>query len=315
MREGAMKKVCYVGLRDFRVGDTLAMEASVDLIESLIGEHIKILYEKENENVGNSWMRDRNVPVDLVVHAGGNEWAGFDDLEECCIADNVPVIYLGVGTGSRSFNGTTKKMFRACKVLMLGRDHIATESAQRLGGEVYKLTCPSLFYYRSVDSGDRLGIVFQSNRCREKAHCIRSEKIYKQSLGFIQDRLKENPMLICHYIDDYLDLYNRFPESSKDLRYSTRIEDYIKWYSQCGVIYSTRLHGVMLAASLGKPTVGLKAGVKKMCAFDHLPINVVEPAKVSCKDLSNPEQVNAIKQSMAKEFNDKLSVFLNKNLL
>lgn len=314
MRESAMKKVCYVGLRDFRVGDTLAMEASVDLIKSIIGEHIKILYEKENEKVGNSWMRDRDVPVDLVVHAGGNEWAGFDDLEKCCIANNVPVIYLGVGTGSRSFSGTTKKMFRVCKVLMLGRDHIATESAQRLGAESHKLTCPSFFHYRPSDSGDRIGIVFQSNRCREKAHCIRSEKIYKQSLEFIHDHLNENPMLICHYIDDYLDLFNRYSNSRNKLCYSTRIKDYIKWYSQCGVIYSTRLHGVMLAASLDKPTVGLKAGVQKMCAFDHLPINVVEPAKVSGRDLSNIQTVNVVKNKMSKECNKRISNFLENNL-
>ncbi len=306
-----MKKVCYVSLRDFRVGDTLALQASVDIMDSLIGEHIKVTYEKDWKAVSNSWDSNRDIPLDLVVHAGGNEWSGFKNLEQMCSNKNIPVIFLGVGTGSKKFNCTTKKMFHQCRTLMLGRDHIATESAKKLGGDSFMLTCPSLFHYKNTDKGDRFGVVFQSNHCMEKPHCIRSEELYNQLLEFIEKHKEERPMLICHYIDDYLDLHNRFPDMREDLRYSNRLSDYIQWYSQCEVIYSMRLHGAMLAASLNKPTVCLKKGVEKSCAFDHLAIKVVEPMEVSFDDLSDPIEVNKIKQKMAVEFHKQIQTFLD----
>jgi hypothetical protein len=61
--------------------------------------------------------------------------------------------------------------------------------------------------------------------------------------------------VICHYIDEFIE----FARTVAPLRYSYDARDYINILNDFDLIISTRLHGAILANSLGKPAILLYA--------------------------------------------------------
>jgi hypothetical protein len=59
--------------------------------------------------------------------------------------------------------------------------------------------------------------------------------------------------VICHYIDEFVD----FSRALSPVRYSYDAHDYIDILNDYDLIISTRLHGAILANSLGKPALML----------------------------------------------------------
>lgn len=303
-------RVLYVTISNWGVGDELALTGTHRLMREALPGHLTF-YAEKNEAVRalpqqpfkwDIWTRNLHAPnVDLIVHAGGNQWSGPNhaDWETRTVTKNVPVLYLGVGMWNSKSNVDRVKNVLARCPLFIGRDEIACKKAEELGAtNVHRLCCPSLFIEDAVPLGDKVGIVYQAKQVVGPHSCGKQDLQDAQAemVNRVSDR--HPSLIICHFIGDFHDAVRRFPKWKSRIVYSRLLGDYVGWYKQCGRILSMRLHGAYLGATLGRPTACLKAGVPKICALKHIGVPVVHPAEAKVdggtfSDVATTERLKA----------------------
>jgi len=300
--------VLYVTITDWGIGDELALQGAIHLMEQVRPGHLKFYGNKNPELRVEDWRPFKSdvwncfqcdFPPDLVVYAGGCAWTGRgNELWE----RPWPSVYLGVGGGIR--DDTTETRARAALaecLLFVGRDDLAVEAAEKLGAmNVVKLCCPSLLIQVRPDGpvAGRVGFVYQSVS-NVRPHSCGSDELHNAQVRLIrQASASGDTLIICHWIGDYARALHLFPEWVGRIVYSRLLLDYERWYASCERLVTMRFHGAHFGAALGRPTVCIKEGAKKSGALEAIGVPVLHPSAVALDDdkcFSDPVSVATLK--------------------
>lgn len=226
--------------------------------------------------------------MDLIVHAGGNNWANESHTPWEWYADKygIPTIYLGVGMSAPSPDEARLKRILAASPLFVGRDGVAVKAAKHFGAKrALLLCCPSLFIERTRSVGRTIALVYQARSAIGPHSCGKEDLWEAEKALFRRILARHNALLICHFIGDYADALKQFPKSQDRIVYSRILDDYIGWYMGCDRVLSMRLHGAYLGAALGIRTICLKPA-SKCIALPVIGVPVVHPSLVNSQELS-----------------------------
>lgn len=307
--------ILYVTISNWGVGDELALMGTLMLTEKVWPGHNKFYADKNFEIQKDSelfysdiWIPSKDIPIDLVVHAGGNGWSGpeHSPWNNFIVNNNIPVVYLGVGMarGEDKNHPVMKEVMERC-LLFAGRDHVSVSMANKLGCQsVVQICCPSLFIRKKTSrkcEEDRVGLVFQYNG-PVLPHSCKGKELYESEVELFRNISEsKDTHIICHFIGDYEDAIKAFPDYADRAKYSRSISDYINWYSECSSIISMRLHGGYLGAALDKPTTTIKYRMSKMCALPVIGVPVSSPQEMNVSNymtyLSDPEATKILKRN------------------
>jgi hypothetical protein len=310
-------RILYVAMTSWGVGDELALRGTYSLLERVFPDHVKLFAEKNPELrplpnavfTSDVWQEQVcDFLPDLIVHAGGNEWAGdlhsvWDSLS---ITAGVPVVYLGVGMHNAAADQERSAKVLAHCPLFIGRDHVAVAHAEALGARhAMRLCCPSIFIGRTSQNGGPLGLVYEA-RNAAMAHNCGSDALHEAEVDVFCRASAAGPTrIICHFIGDYAEALKRFPKWHDRIVYSRVLDDYLRWYSTCSKIASMRLHGAHLGVGCDKPTLCLRTGVGKTCALGGIGVPLVHPSSAVFADagmFSNPTQTTALKAESLEKY-------------
>jgi len=222
----------------------------------------------------NSWRGESLEIFDYVLIAGTPEWSG-DRLR--ILYNNVkkyqkPIYFLGIGCheGRRALSQLDRKILSQAKLITV-RDGITKQKIESvLNKNIEILPCPALFATESIEKKERIkkiGIVIQIPNAN--VHSI-WQKTYDDITNLIKKiKKKYEIILISHYLKElYSESWNEF---ESPVYYSYRAEDYPEIYSKCDFIFSTRLHGTLLAASLEIPTALINPMRRCETAINQIP--------------------------------------------
>lgn len=212
---------------------------------------------RREAQLSNSYSPGRALDVDIAVVAGTPEWHGphleplFDEFQ----ARPVPWLFIGIGHASESVTLTAGALRIIKTALVTTRDHLAASALSSYGVRAPVMPCPSIFgapLEVPTRQIRRIGLVIQSDRVINQRISsdlkTRTLRLADTLLGAYDVRI------ICNYIDEFLELSERFP---RNLFYSYEPMDYVDVLSTCDFVISTRLHSAFLASSMLKPAVVL----------------------------------------------------------
>jgi len=296
------------------IGDDMALIGTRSLVTKVVGEHNAFIYdvgkdmrEKINEMLAQGkeirsdvWHWKRKVKIDLVVVAGTPVWTGpeMEELEYYVLANNVPVLYMGVGTTSGA-SEKTKSVLKQC-VGFIARDDTALNTARKFGKEGKKICCPSIFSLSpKSELGNRVGVVVQT------------DTDFDGQRSLIGRYMPGQVLLIAHHIEDYEILAQEY--EGYMIRYSRYLYDLRGFYIQCNQIYSARIHGAHLAFGLAIPVVCIKNTVKKSEVCKTIEVKVVDPRQATEDDLIDSVRERATANERWKEYKEYMSQCLNLN--
>jgi len=252
--------------RQWNCGDEFIFFGVRNLLEEFYKDSINwVIYDRnpdlhdKGRILSDSW-RGRGLDyIDEIVIAGSPQWFGksMRDLFEKVLSDKRSPIFLGIGLGSKndSFAGNARDLAVLRQAaLITTRDPRAKKAVeQQAGVSAISRVCPAFFASKSANirRRSRVGFCLQTNAGRG-GHGITKElmdgaiELYKDIGGTI----------ICHYMDEFEYAARNF----SDVVYSSDAVDYLDIYNQFDVVISTRLHGAILAHSLGIPSFVLTSG-------------------------------------------------------
>lgn len=196
--------------------------------------------------------------VDLAVVAGTPEWTGLPlrGFYRMVREYEIPLLLLGAGYIDAPIAFTEDEMYCWKNRLQLAvvRDGHAWKALTESGVKAQRLPCPALFAssreYPPAGSPGKIGLILQSDQVQN--HSIpRALKHACLSAANQFQHLGKKVELVCHYIHEFGEFAKAFPA----VRYSYEAGDYLKILSEYDLIVSTRLHGAILANSLGKPAL------------------------------------------------------------
>lgn len=206
---------------------------------------------------GNSFHHGDSKCLDMGLIAGTPEWMGIPlkGFYKTVIEGNLPLIMLGVGyiDAPITFSEDELYCFKNQLKVITARDEYASRALNEIGIGHEILPCPALFVstHETIPADIRkIGFVIQTNKTLNQsvpeelshacAHIVRKLRVK----GFEVE-------VVCHYIDELVD----FSRALSPVRYSYDARDYIDILNDYDLIISTRLHGAILANSLGKPAM------------------------------------------------------------
>ena len=300
------QRVLYITIRDWGVGDELALQGAIFLMNKIWPGHLNFFGNKNPELrvepnqsfKSDVWSREQcDFAPDLVVYAGGTAWGGkgHESWEGLW-----PTVYLGVGGGPGRGDETRTRAAIAKSLLFIARDAVSAKKATEFGAErIMTICCPSLFLSgKAALPTKHVGIVYQGQN-QVKPHSCGSETLHEAEVEMINGlSAKAETLIICHWIGDYAQALWRFPKWHDRIVYSRLLSDYIDWYGDCGKIITMRFHGAYLGAALGRPTVCVKQAVKKSGALPLIGVPVLHPSDVDLGSVgcfSNPGHVESLK--------------------
>jgi hypothetical protein len=205
----------------------------------------------------NAFSRRNFVPFDLAVIAGTPEWFGkpMVSFYETVRKYEIPLIIIGAGYYSDApidFSEDEKYCLNKLSKIITVRDNYASKVFSNMNLPHLILPGPALFaspdhFYPT--SAERIGFILQTDET--PPHSITSSlkdagikaAIDGQKNGFDVE-------IVCFYIDELAELIQK---EITQVRYSYASIDYLSILKSYDVIVSTRLHGAILANSLGKP--------------------------------------------------------------
>lgn len=217
-------------------------------------------YHKDNI-LGNSFHRGVAEIFDLAIVAGSPEWFGspLQNFYKVVAESKINLAVLGAGYINKpiNFSEVEKECFNDYAKIITVRDKNAGTALDAVSVSYELLPCPALFASRKefpVTRIKKIGFILQTDRTINQAvstemkhACIHAVKAFKD-LGVDVD-------VICNYIDEFME----FADSLAPIRYSYDAADYISILGDYDLIISTRLHGAVLANSLGKPAILVNA--------------------------------------------------------
>lgn len=215
----------------------------------------------KNRVWGNSFHNRDPQCIDMAMIAGTPEWMGLPlkGFYRAVIDGNLPLVMLGVGYIDAPITFTKEELycFKNQLKVITARDEHASRALNEIGIGHEILPCPAIFVstHETIPADIRkIGFVIQTNKTLNQsvpeelshacAHIVRKLRVK----GFEVE-------VVCHYIDELVD----FSRALSPVRYSYDAHDYIDILNDYDLIISTRLHGAILANSLGKPAMMLNS--------------------------------------------------------
>ena len=259
-------------------GDELIFAGVRELVQSsLEGYPLNwVLYNRHpclklcDRKIYSNNIADQFVIPDAFIGAGTPEWFGpnCEVFYTRVLETKKPLYLIGVGCGQDAslFKEIEKQAFREYGKLFITRDWHAYQALTDLGLEAKCMLCPSAFYQESERHNqiETIGLVMQTDQIG--LHGIDSQT-YNDMLEVYNSLGKDyRIIIICHFIEEFLTLRERLPEA--DIRYSFNLEDLIRHYYDCDAIISTRLHGALLALSLGMPSALTNLTTRCLLAYE-----------------------------------------------
>lgn len=163
--------------------------------------------------------------------------------------ENRKIFFLGIGYPSSEIPLTNLDV-RTLKEspLITCRDNNCKNAMDNRNINSHLMVCPAFFASKNqeIRKGMKIGCVFQNDKIVN--HKI--DSALKNSCFNLYNNLKAD--IICHFINEYI--YCR-RHTSSNVRYAYDAIDYFDIYNDYDVIISTRLHGAILAMSMGIPTI------------------------------------------------------------
>jgi hypothetical protein len=210
---------------------------------------------------GNSYHHDSPECFDMALVAGTPEWMGrpLEGFYSTVKKGNLPLFVLGVGYIDAPIVFSEDELFCFQNVLKLAtvRDEYASRALNEISIRHEILPCPALFA-STVESTPRavkkIGFIIQTNKTDNQK--VTEELSYACAHTVNQLRKKGFDVdVVCHYIDEFVE----FAKVLAPVRYSYDSRDYISIIGSYDLVLSTRLHGAILANSLGKPAIMLNS--------------------------------------------------------
>lgn len=215
-------------------------------------------------------VKDRKAMnyADMVVFAGSPEWVGrrLKKLYSEILINEIPTIFLGLGTGSKNpleytekyFNNTEKEVFEKYTKIITVRDENTLNAFKSFEFASY-LPCPALFSSKTnnkIKNVKKIGLIYSTVNA-EGGNNV-SLETYKFLLKFYQELLniysyKYEFEFVSHYIDELSEFKKDFP--NKQIKYSYDSKDYLDIYSKYDLVIGYRVHGIGMCASLGIPGI------------------------------------------------------------
>jgi hypothetical protein len=233
---------------------------------------------------GNSFCRRDPQCLDLALIAGTPEWMGqpLTGFYRAVIDGHLPLVVLGVGYIDASITFTDEEVYclrNQSKVISV-RDEYASRALNEIGVSHEILPCPAMFAstHETVPAGiEKIGFIIQTDKTVNQS--VPEE--LSHACAYTVKRLRDNGLtveVICHYIDEFVD----FSRTLAPVRYSYEAYDYIDIVNDYDLIISTRLHGAVLANSLGKPAILVSSGDSRLqgCASLFPFIHISRPDSV-----------------------------------
>ena len=205
-------------------------------------------------------------------HCANNEW--YNPLVKkryLRIADRVPFLNLAAGTCQRYDSDGSE--FLACPrcsiyikelheltTVTTVRDNLARKILNNLGLDPPVIPCSSIFAkdYFGISAGEPE--FFCLNYMEGGGHydfnqhidSSRWESIFREFYGIIKDKYNNKCIFVCHNKKEIGDARKIDPKSN--IFYSTKCEDYLKFYARCKLGIMNRVHGAFAIASFGRPS-------------------------------------------------------------
>lgn len=194
---------------------------------------------------------------DMALVAGSPEWFGkpLEKFYNVVVKKKISLVVLGAGYINAPINFTNQEIiaFRKQAKLITVRDENAVAGFASASISCENLPCPALFASKTcntVRSINKIGLILQTDKTSNQS--IKTELKISVVNAFRELKKKGFEVdIICNYIDELLE----FSDICPNIRYSYNAEDYIKITDEYDLIVSTRLHGAILANSLGKPAI------------------------------------------------------------
>ena len=227
---------------------------------------------------GNSYHHDSPECFDMALVAGTPEWMGkpLEGFYSTVRKGNLPLFVLGAGYIDAPIVFSEDELFCFQNVLKLAtvRDEYAASALKGISIRHEILPCPALFANptnppfgkgrsnptnpplgkgRSKEgSVKKIGFIIQTNKTENQK--VTEELSYACAHAVNQLRKKGVDVdVVCHYIDEFVE----FAKVLAPVKYSYDSRDYISMIGSYDLVLSTRLHGAILANSLGKPAIML----------------------------------------------------------
>ena len=210
---------------------------------------------------GNSFHHGDPQCLDLALIAGTPEWMGLPlkEFYKVVREGNLPLIMLGVGyiDAPITFSEDELYSFHHLLKVVTVRDEYAFRAFKEIGINPEILPCPALFASLNETAPSeikKIGFVIQTSKTVNQSV---SEELSHAS-AYMVKRLRNIEFevdVVCHYIDEFVE----FARTLSPVRYSYDARDYIDILSDFDLIISTRLHGAILANSLGRPAMMLNS--------------------------------------------------------
>lgn len=219
--------------------------------------------------------------IDLIIFAGSPEWYGDRSrmLYWAAKKYNIPVIYMGIGTGEERLEEKIKKyewdiIDRALYIAT--RDKLTSDMfhvhAKKNGKDIEKerwktadtkcITCPSICssrFHKSVKEVRKIALIYSSSRVSANNNVlIETEKYLKRLYGILME--KYNVAFVCHYIEELDYVVEDFP--GQEYYYSFDSHDYFEIYKQFDFVIGCRVHGIGICASMGIPGVIINHSIR-----------------------------------------------------
>lgn len=255
------KNILFNTTRQWNPGDQFIMLGIMRILKHL--DFNPIIYNRHPSVWGtgkdNSFKPGKHTleNIDYYIHAGTPEWTDqklkplFDEILE----RDIPHSFIGVGGSGQEALKTFDSLKALLKTseLVTARDQSAFETLKQLGG--IKLPCPGFLCGNLPEKPktklDFVGLVFMT--CETNPNSI-SPRLHLDLIeGYKEVIKKHNAIIICHYIDEAIEARTHFPDTP--IFYSYDAKDFADFYSRCDLVISPRLHGCLLAAGLGIPSV------------------------------------------------------------
>ncbi len=298
-------KILFSTTKNYNPGDELILKGIENLFSDCRLSYEKFIYDRNPRNFnifrsgGKKHLKQLNTEnINYVIFAGTPEWSSEipslsdlfrklqeprfyprllglrltdrinDPLLKFIIYNQIQCSFLGVG--SSKMPTTTAKISRILKNqtdLLIVRD-LQTYDVFSQFSAVY-LTCPAFFSVRKASPRKELrkvaftlqGLI--SNRIRLKvknfSHSLEQYKQVRELMG--------NVDVICHTRKD-AEYLHKYIEGT-NIRIAETANSLMNVYSEYDSIFSTRLHGCILANSFGTPCFPLHSS-NRMGALDRL---------------------------------------------
>jgi len=206
---------------------------------------------------GNSFHHEDPKCLDLALIAGTPEWMGLPlkGFYKAVIDGNLPLVMLGVGYVDAPITFTKEELYcfkNRLRVITV-RDEYAFRAIKEIGINPEILPCPALFasVKETVPTEiKKIGLILQASKIINQSVPEELSQACAHTVKRLRDKGFEVEV-VCHYIDEFVE----FSRTLAPVRYSYDARDYIDILNDYDLIISTRLHGAILANSLGKPAL------------------------------------------------------------